>query len=157
MSKSKPAFLTLLIPLFTNLIFPLYSFAQIPQEETLTITTYYLAPYGVYNELRSKRMAIGDTWFNAANFCWAADPSCGPDNIASEADLVVEGNVGIGTANPGGKFHISGSQDESSSRFGTIGVVQRLSATNNGVEARWFAGVSGTGKHRYRWLQGYSL
>ena len=58
-------------------------------------------------------------------------------------DLLVGGKVGIGTTNPGGKFHISGAQDESASGFGVTGVVQRLSATNNGVEAGWFAGVSG--------------
>lgn len=86
--------------------FPLSSFSQ--TEETFTTTTYYPAPYGVYNEMRSRRMAIGDTWFNAAGFCWAADPSCVPDNIDANADLVVEGNVGIGTLAPGGTLDVNG-------------------------------------------------
>ncbi|MEW5758193.1 MAG: hypothetical protein AB1755_01790 [Candidatus Omnitrophota bacterium] len=34
------------------------SFAQ---EETITLSTYYPAPYGVYNELKAKRMWIGTT------------------------------------------------------------------------------------------------
>ena len=29
--------------------------------ETITITTYYPAPYGVYNELRANKMVIGDS------------------------------------------------------------------------------------------------
>ena len=33
------------------------SFAQ----EDITITTYYPSPYGVYNELQSNKMAVGDT------------------------------------------------------------------------------------------------
>ena len=36
-----------------------FCFAQ--TQEELTITTYYPAPYGVYNELQAKKMAIGDT------------------------------------------------------------------------------------------------
>ena len=53
------------------------------------------------------------------------------------------GNVGIGTTGPGGKLHLSGADDISASGLGTTGVVQRLSATNNGVEAGWAAGLSG--------------
>jgi len=30
-------------------------------EESLTISTYYPSPYGVYNELQSNKMAVGDT------------------------------------------------------------------------------------------------
>ena len=105
MSKLKPAFLTFLILLFTNLIFPLYSFAQTtPQEETLTITTYYPAPYGVYNELRSKRMAIGDTYYDGSRFCWPGG-SC-TTAIDTNADLIVEGNVGIGTTEPIRLLHL---------------------------------------------------
>lgn len=46
MSKSK----FILISILINLVFPLSSFSQ--TEETLTITTYYPSPYGVYGELR---------------------------------------------------------------------------------------------------------
>ena len=35
-------------------------FAQ-SSEESITFTTYYPAPYGVYNEMRSNKMVIGDT------------------------------------------------------------------------------------------------
>ncbi|MBU1134495.1 MAG: tail fiber domain-containing protein [Candidatus Omnitrophica bacterium] len=73
--------------------------------ETITITTYYPAPYGVYNELRSKKMAIGDNWYDGGTHPWeVVDGDGNPIDI--NADLVVEGNVGIGTTSPGEELHI---------------------------------------------------
>jgi hypothetical protein len=67
------------------------------QQEQLTITTYYPSPHGSYREIRAQRMAIGDTYFGSG-YCWPPD-SCA-NNVDTNADLVVEGNVGIGTPNP---------------------------------------------------------
>lgn len=64
-------------------------------QEQVTITTYYPAPYGVYNELRSKRMAIGDTYYNPAS------------TTVPAGSLIVENAVGIGTKTPGGKFEVN--------------------------------------------------
>ena len=73
MSKAKPIFTLFLglylIILLINLIFPLSSFAQsnnTTEEETLTIATYYPAPYGIYNEMRAKKMAVGDNYLMLA-------------------------------------------------------------------------------------------
>ena len=65
MSKAKPIFTLFLglylIILLINLIFPLSSFSQTEEEEeTLTIATYYPAPYGIYNEMQTNKMAVGD-------------------------------------------------------------------------------------------------
>ncbi|MEA3328224.1 MAG: hypothetical protein U9Q08_00565 [Candidatus Omnitrophota bacterium] len=57
--------------------------------ENVTITTYYPAPYGGYEELRAKKLGIGNTWFDSAAF-----------PIADPADLIVEGSVSIGTTDP---------------------------------------------------------
>src|SRR3989338_9028680 len=89
----------LTISLFINLIFPLSSFAQ-TEEETLTITTYYPAPYGVYNEMRAKRMAVGTNYYNGSAYPWDTGGGCAGNEICN-ADLVVQGNVGIGTTAPG--------------------------------------------------------
>lgn len=63
-------------------------------QENITIATYYPAPFGVYEELRSRRMAIGENYIDSAQFCWP------PNNCANQfdanADLMVEGDVGIG-------------------------------------------------------------
>jgi len=75
-------------------------------QETLTITTYYPSPYGSYRELRSQRMAIGDNYLQMSQVCWGA--ACGGTTIIPDAaDLVVEGNVGIGTAVPTSILHLS--------------------------------------------------
>ena len=80
-----------------------FSFSLFSQssQNTLTITTYYPAPFGVYKELRTKRMAIGDNYYRSSDYSWGVD-------IDSDADLVVEGNVGIGTTNPTQKLDVNG-------------------------------------------------
>jgi hypothetical protein len=92
---------SILILLFLTLPLTIY-----PQEhvETITITTYYPAPYGVYREMRSQRMAIGDNYYDPSQYYWEDTFP----NIGSEADLIVEGNVGIGTTNPVFSLDISG-------------------------------------------------
>jgi hypothetical protein len=85
-------FLLFLSSIFVN---PLFSLA----EETITITTYYPSPYGVYREMRAKRIAIGDTYFDGAEVPWEEINGDG-GLIDYLVDLVVEGNVGIGTTNP---------------------------------------------------------
>ncbi|MFA5063829.1 MAG: hypothetical protein WC578_07200, partial [Candidatus Omnitrophota bacterium] len=54
----------------------------------------------VYRELRAKRIAIGDDYIDGANYTWQ-DTESGSGEVDFNADLVVEGNVGIGTVNPG--------------------------------------------------------
>jgi hypothetical protein len=65
--------------------------------ENITLTTYYPAPYGVYKEVRSKRIAIGDNYYDSSQYCW--EGSC-TTNITSDTSLIVEGKVGIGTPTP---------------------------------------------------------
>ncbi|OGX30689.1 MAG: hypothetical protein A3D27_01580 [Omnitrophica WOR_2 bacterium RIFCSPHIGHO2_02_FULL_46_37] len=96
----------LTISLFINLIFPLSSFAQ-TKEETMTITTYYPAPYGVYNEMRAKRMAVGTNYYNGSAYPWDTGGGCVGNEICN-ADLVVQGKVGIGTTSPNSPLHVIG-------------------------------------------------
>lgn len=76
-------------------------------EESLTITTYYPSPYGSYRELRSQMMAIGTNYYSASYTCWPGGSCTYP--IPAAASLIVEGNVGIGTTNPGtNKLQVNG-------------------------------------------------
>lgn len=62
-------------------------------QEQVTITTYYPAPYGIYKELRADQMAVGSTYRTSA---------------LSDGNLIVSGNVGIGTPTPhGSKFEVN--------------------------------------------------
>jgi len=92
-----------------------FAFAQ----ETLTITTYYPSPYGVYREMRAQRMAIGDGYIQGGQYCWPGetcanqiytdlDGDSSYDSFPDEdlVDLVVQGNVGIGTTGPGAKLDV---------------------------------------------------
>lgn len=64
-------------------------------QESLTITTYYPSPYGSYRELTAHRMKIGTTYSGAGT-------------TVADNNLIVEGNVGIGTASPQAKLDVNG-------------------------------------------------
>ena len=49
-------------------LFLIFSLFLARAQEQITLTTYYPAPYGVYVELRSKRVAAGSTWFQPSAF-----------------------------------------------------------------------------------------
>ncbi|MCM8797011.1 MAG: tail fiber domain-containing protein, partial [Candidatus Omnitrophica bacterium] len=69
--------------------FFLFAFA----EESLTITTYYPSPYGNYKSLGTHKMGIGTHYSNSTNMA-----------SLSDNNLIVEGNLGIGTPDPGAKL-----------------------------------------------------
>ena len=74
--------------------------------EDITLTTYYPAPYGVYDELRSGKVGINllttdiiqnklDVEGNVAIGAGYSGTNAAPTN-----GLIVQGQVGIGTASP---------------------------------------------------------
>ena len=88
------------------------AFSQTDSLDSIRIVTYYPSPYGTYRELRTKRMAIGDDYIKTGappdEYDWqeyATDPM---HNIGYDADLVVQGNVGIGTTKPAEILHVYG-------------------------------------------------
>lgn len=72
-------------------VFCFSGFAQ----EQITITTYYPSPFGIYNEMRARRMAVGSNYLDASTVTVADD------------QLIVEGEVGIGNTDPQGALDIT--------------------------------------------------
>jgi len=68
--------------------------------EEITLTTYYPAPYGAYEELQANKFAVGST---------ATIPTTdGEFTVTSNAYLATDsGNVGIGDIAPDGKFEVN--------------------------------------------------
>lgn len=64
-------------------------------DETISVTTYYPSPYGNYRTLASRQMKIGVNY-------------SGSGVTTADNNLLVEGNVGIGTTTPQQKLDVNG-------------------------------------------------
>ncbi|MFQ5681258.1 MAG: hypothetical protein ACE5GG_04325, partial [Candidatus Omnitrophota bacterium] len=74
--------------------------------ETITLTTYYPSPYGVYARLHSDAMAVGSAYRG---------------NTPPKNGLIVEGNVGIGTAAPSDLLALHTNNGDPVLRFSSSG------------------------------------
>jgi hypothetical protein len=72
-------------------------------QETLTITTYYPAPFGIYQRMATNTLGVGDN--DGSGVVDAAD-SPNSAVIGQSGDIWISGDVGIGTTSPTGKLHI---------------------------------------------------
>ncbi len=71
------------------------TFAQPQQkEETITITTFYPSPVGVYNRLITRALGVGDV-----NNDGQITETDSPDPTTNAGRLLVRGGIGIGTTN----------------------------------------------------------
>jgi len=82
-----------------TIIIILFSLSSVhAQEESITITTYYPSPYGVYNQLQTNSFGVGDN--NGDGVLNAGDVP------TTTGDVWIKGNVGIGTTNPNNRLSI---------------------------------------------------
>lgn len=74
--------------------------------EQITLTTYYPAPYGVYNQMVTRTLGVGD---NDGDGDIDSNDAPDPDFITGNPnDLWVAGNVGIGTIGPSQRLDVNG-------------------------------------------------
>ena len=81
------------------------SYFAFAAKEEIILSTYYPAPYGEYEELRAKKIALGEHYSDPAEYSWGGAPRY---IVGSGVDLIVEGKVGIGTLSPTSKLDVSG-------------------------------------------------
>ncbi|MFH0876918.1 MAG: hypothetical protein V1863_01665, partial [Candidatus Omnitrophota bacterium] len=81
-------------------------------QEVISVSTYFPAPYGIYFELRTARLAVGGYYkaFGAGCYAWGGAGGC--TTISANATMVVDGIVGLGTVMPndtdGTRLHVAG-------------------------------------------------
>jgi hypothetical protein len=74
--------------------------SKVLAQETVTLSTYYTSPRGLYQELRSQVAAVGPTYSDPIAHPWDDGLNLTDDEIPQATDFVVEGNAGIGTHQP---------------------------------------------------------
>ncbi|MBD3246830.1 MAG: hypothetical protein GF333_07465 [Candidatus Omnitrophica bacterium] len=86
-------------------------------QETITFTTYYPSPFGVYQRLVTGSMGIGD--MNNDDVIDESDAPQAPDLADRHArgDLWVAGRIGIGTDAPESELHIKENRDSNNNNF----------------------------------------
>ncbi len=110
-------------------------------EESMTITTYYPSPYGSYRELRAQFMAIGGN-YSGPTYCWSP-ASCGSGQIDPNTNLIVEGNVGIGTMSPQAKLGIAIASPASPALLWTIAGWNKAIEIPSGAVLKWQVNSAG--------------
>ena len=75
-------------------MFSLFVSASFSQTtETIQIDTYYPAPYGVYNELRSNKVAVGPNTVmptSDGELSWTDDPAVGSGTLSTDQGASIE-------------------------------------------------------------------
>jgi hypothetical protein len=86
-------------------------------QETITLSTYYPSPFGVYQRLVTNTLGVGDnnTAVSGIDSSDAPDPSV----TAQQGDVWVAGDVGVGTRTPQNRLDVNGSAAIGSGYAGT--------------------------------------
>ncbi len=81
------------ITLFSLFLFFIFIAAAYADDDTLTISTYYPSPFGVYNRLQTNSLGVGDNNNNGVLDSGDVPPAT---RGATNGDVWIAGNVGIG-------------------------------------------------------------
>lgn len=93
--------------IFLIVLFLIFPVCFIQAQETLTISTYYPSPTGIYQRLATSTLGVGDN--DASGQITNADAP-DPTNAAQQGDVWIAGDVGIktGIVGPQRSLHVAG-------------------------------------------------
>jgi len=109
-------------------------------DENITVTTYYPSPYAAYTELSAQRMKVGVNYSASTT-------------AVAQNNLIVQGNMGIGTSTPVQRLDVNGiiraqnpwfaasSTDAARSGSGWINVVHNVVLAGN--TGNWYSTSTG--------------
>ncbi|MBU1147560.1 MAG: hypothetical protein KKD11_04340, partial [Candidatus Omnitrophica bacterium] len=112
--------------IFSIILFAILCISIVSIAEEITLTTYYPAPYGAYEEL----MVVDGVVVGAT---YAVEPT----ETAPTSGMLIEGNVGIGTTTAAQALDVNGTVSATA-----MDIAGTVNAT--GYEAGGVAGASGT-------------
>ncbi|MFC1699021.1 hypothetical protein ACFL1I_03545 [Candidatus Omnitrophota bacterium] len=98
--------------------------------QNVTLSTYYPAPYGAYNQLSTRTLGVGDN--NGDNLIDAADAPVGTVD-----SMYVAGRVGIGTMAPGFNLHVDGSGSDTEINIASGADADLAALRFQGAGTRW--------------------
>ncbi len=85
-----------------GMIIPIVCSAQSGEKDSLTITTYYPSPYGVYRQMQTRTLGVGDNDGNGVIDSDDVPPA------TSSGDVWISGKVGIGVTDPQEQLDVKG-------------------------------------------------
>jgi len=112
-------------------------------QETFTLTTYYPAPFGIYQRLVTNALGVGDN--NSSGSIDAGDAP-DPANPNQQGQVWIAEKLGIGTAFPFQEIHLRSTDNLAG--YATI-VLEGVNPSNDASTGLWMLYTSGTAAPAY--------
>jgi len=118
---------------FTVILFGVFCVGIGAMAEEITLTTYYPAPYGVYEELTATKLDVGATGL-------VVGATYSGSQTAPASGMLVEGNVGIGKTSATAELDVSGTVNATDY---SVGGTAGASGTFTSVDGKTVTVVNG--------------
>ena len=93
-------------------------------QESLTVTTFYPSPRGAYNELRAREVVLENDGNLTVRGSLAVGSELGGYDPGLAGDVLIEGNVGIGTTDPSTRLEVVGNLSVADNQLQNVRALQ---------------------------------